>query len=158
MICWRWWSSCGRGYNFGKFSYTNLRINFLYSLHGGWRKPVQYIAEVNINTMTADGTKRVIVIRDIPSSFVEEAILILKDDPEAYGHKKMQDGPESNASPGESILDEARKIIENYEKNCSRKARLKYAGARGLKEYLNPLNLILAAGFAAAVFFLFSMY
>lgn len=110
------------------------------------------------NNMTADGTKRVIVIRDIPSSFVEEAILILKDDSEFYDREEVQDGLKGAASPGESILDEARRIIENYEKDCARKARLKYTGIYGLKGYLNPVNFALAAGIIAAILFLIKLH
>lgn len=110
------------------------------------------------NNMTADGTKRVIVIKDIPSSFVEEAILILKDDPKVYDYERGQNSLKEAASPNKSILDEARKIIENYEKGCRRRARLKYAGIYGLRGYLNPVNFALAAGIIAAIFFLLKLH
>ena len=40
--------------------------------------------------MVCDDTKRVVVIRNIPSNFIEEAILVLKSKPEGSGGKNVK--------------------------------------------------------------------
>jgi len=52
-----------------------------------------HLRRISLNTyfrrsaMVCDDTKRVVVIRNIASNFIEEAILILKGNPEENGRK-----------------------------------------------------------------------
>lgn len=64
--------------------------------------------------------KRIVVIKDIPSNFIEEAILILKSEPDT-GEALNKDA--TNAKPGkkkdnEFLIKEAEMIINNYVKEC----------------------------------------
>jgi hypothetical protein len=64
--------------------------------------------------------KRIVVIKDIPSNFIEEAILILKSEPDT-GDGVNKDC--SSAKPGkkkdnEFLIKEAEMLINNYVKEC----------------------------------------
>jgi len=70
--------------------------------------------------MPVENTKKVVIIKDIKSRYVEEAILILR--------KNIQDIPEQeqpNAGNIDSdfLVKEAQRIIDEYIVNCKRNAR-----------------------------------
>ncbi|HHW48204.1 MAG TPA: hypothetical protein GXX14_06260 [Clostridiaceae bacterium] len=71
--------------------------------------------------MVSGRTKRVVVIKDIQSNIIEEAILILKNDIDIEKIEKQAKHKEvpSNAKMGNDyLLNEARLIINNYIKEC----------------------------------------
>jgi hypothetical protein len=69
--------------------------------------------------MVAGGTKRIIVIRDIDSDIIEEAILVLKNERESSPRKDSGRG-KSTMEPvnNDYLLKEARFVIDNYAKVC----------------------------------------
>ncbi|HHV30226.1 hypothetical protein [Acetivibrio mesophilus] len=82
--------------------------------------------------MVCDDTKRVVVIRNITSNFIEEAILILKRNPdEGGGRKSKKVLPKDREKMNEHLLKEAEEIINNYIKrygsqdDCGTELRLK---------------------------------
>ncbi|HOM03365.1 MAG TPA: hypothetical protein PLH43_11140 [Acetivibrio sp.] len=64
--------------------------------------------------MVCDDTKRVVVIRNIASNFIEEAILILKGNPEENGRKFKKILSKDREKMNEHLLKEAEEIINNY--------------------------------------------
>jgi len=79
--------------------------------------------------MVSGKTKRIVVIRDIPSNIIEEAILILKNDIDIEKIEKQFKNKEapSNAKAGNDyLLNEARLIINNYIKECKSQVGEKY--------------------------------
>lgn len=72
--------------------------------------------------MVSGNTKRIVVIRDIHSNLIEEAILILKTDPEAkstQGSVKKQG--KAKKPHNDVLVKEAEMIITNYIKECKAK-------------------------------------
>ena len=75
--------------------------------------------------MVSGKTKRIVVIKDIQSNIIEEAILILKNDIDVEKNEKQVKHKEasSNAESGNDyLLNEARLIIDNYIKECKSQA------------------------------------
>ncbi|AEV69940.1 hypothetical protein [Acetivibrio clariflavus] len=65
--------------------------------------------------MVCDNTKRVVVIRNIPSNFIEEAILVLKNKPERGVGKNIKKVFSKNDNKiSDHILKEAEEVINNY--------------------------------------------
>ncbi|GAE87340.1 hypothetical protein [Acetivibrio straminisolvens] len=64
--------------------------------------------------MVCDDTKRVVVIRNITSNLIEEAILILKGNPEESGRKIKKILSKDREKMNERLLKEAEEIINNY--------------------------------------------
>jgi len=66
--------------------------------------------------MVSGCTKRVVVIRNIPSNFIEEAILILKSEPDdKEKDPNAKDTPQAEKKLKEDhLLKEAELIINNY--------------------------------------------
>lgn len=65
--------------------------------------------------MVTGGTKRIVVIRDIPSNLIEEAILILRNEND---NREMQQPSKTNAlkniAGNDFLVKEAELIINNY--------------------------------------------
>lgn len=60
-------------------------------------------------------TKRIVVIRNLPSNIIEEAILILKSDPVPKDHSDMKkNGSEKAGSDSSFLLKEAYMVINDY--------------------------------------------
>jgi len=83
--------------------------------------------------MVCDDTKRVVVIRNIASNFIEEAILILKGNPEENGRKIKKILARDRQKMNEHLLKEAEEIINNYIKRCG--AQVDYGTEIRLKPY-----------------------
>lgn len=64
--------------------------------------------------MVTGGNKRIVVIKDIPSNFIEEAILILKSEPESSGRVESKPAAGRAKVDEEFLLKEAEMIISNY--------------------------------------------
>jgi len=65
--------------------------------------------------MVSGKTKRIVVIKDIPSNIIEEAILILKNEPKFIREVDDRDSGGKNKKPdNDFIFKEAEMIINNY--------------------------------------------
>lgn len=102
-------------------------------------------------------TKRIVVLKDIKSNIIEEAILILKSDSgvEAYSGKKTH--PKSSMKKdSDYIIKEARMIIENFMKENELKISTKKGRgkrARFLKSRLMT-DIIINAALVASILLL----
>lgn len=85
--------------------------------------------------MAIENTKRVVIIKDIKSHYVEEAILILR--------KNIKDVPEfgivnpSEKMESDSLVKEAQRIIDEYIINCKKSAKIR-RNAMLNKKYKKP--------------------
>ncbi|HHW30921.1 MAG TPA: hypothetical protein GXX20_04490 [Clostridiaceae bacterium] len=69
--------------------------------------------------MVSSGTKRVVVIKEIPSNIIEEAIFILKNDTMTIPDKsKGRTDSNINKIREDFLFKEAELIINNYIKEC----------------------------------------
>lgn len=68
-------------------------------------------------------TKRILVIKDIPSNFIEEAILILKSEAGPGKDKAQESIVNKNAKKVDNdfLIKEAEMIINNYIKECKKR-------------------------------------
>lgn len=64
--------------------------------------------------MVAGDTKRIIVIKNISSNLIEEAILILKNEPVTKESNQLQNPTKHKAVRNDFILKEAESIINQY--------------------------------------------
>ncbi|MDQ2086510.1 hypothetical protein RBH29_08740 [Herbivorax sp. ANBcel31] len=64
--------------------------------------------------MVYDETKKIIIVKNLPSNFIEEAILVLKDKPKR-GEKNIKTiSAKSPYKKNQHIIKEAEDIIKNY--------------------------------------------
>jgi len=105
--------------------------------------------------MVSGKTKRIVVIKDIQSNIIEEAILILKNDIDGGKSEKQVKHKEalSNAGSGNDyLLNEARLIIDNYIKECKSQAEARNGFNKrngifnGTFSFSALLNIIMAGG------------
>lgn len=108
--------------------------------------------------MVCDNTKRVVVIRNITSNFIEEAILVLKSKPDENGGRKVKKVfPKDRERMNEHILKEAEEIINNYIKrygsqgDCGTELRLKPYRMK-VRLSNTVINLALLASIALLIF------
>ncbi|TYQ14588.1 UNVERIFIED_CONTAM: hypothetical protein Cloal_0936 [Acetivibrio alkalicellulosi] len=109
--------------------------------------------------MVCDETKRIVIIKNIPSNVVEEAILVLKDRP-AKGEKNVTTiFPKSSDKRNEYIVKEAEDIIKKYVKGKSNLKDLSlelklrpYTSKFGI--FANTLASIILLGSIAALIFM----
>lgn len=82
------------------------------------------------NSMVYDETKKIIIVKNIPSNLIEEAILVLKDKPKK-GEKNIETiYAESQYKKNQHIVKEAEEVIKNY-----------VYGRRNLNDLAVELNL-----------------
>lgn len=80
--------------------------------------------------MVYDETKKIIIVKNIPSNLIEEAILVLKDKPKK-GEKNIETiYAESQYKKNQHIVKEAEEVIKNY-----------VYGRRNLNDLAVELNL-----------------
>jgi hypothetical protein len=96
--------------------------------------------------MVAGDTKRVIVIKNISSNLIEEAILILKNEPgtpEYNGEDKRSKGVPN--SRNDFILKEAESIINEYikENKLAIKRNRRNQGGLGIRNLKIPVNMLI---------------
>ena len=85
--------------------------------------------------MVCDNTKRVVVIRNIPSNFIEEAILVLKSKPEGNAGKDIKKVFSKNDKKiSDHVLIEAEEVINNYIKKNGAQREL------GIELHLRPCH------------------
>lgn len=115
--------------------------------------------------MVAGDTKRVIVIKNISSNLIEEAILILKNEPgilEYNGNDKRSKSVLNSRS--DFILKEAENIINEYIRNnklAIKRNRRNQSGlrTRNLKIPVNVLiNIFLVASIAVLIFVISKLF
>lgn len=102
--------------------------------------------------MVCEGTKRIVIIKDIPSNFIEEAIFILKSEngeKEAQGEKNSQQEKKSK----DFLLKEAELIIENYIKDNKMQAEARRSRdmKRGFLKRLFSREILLNVALAAGI-------
>ncbi|MFZ5989676.1 MAG: hypothetical protein ACOYWZ_21485 [Bacillota bacterium] len=108
--------------------------------------------------MVCDDTKRVVVIRNIPSNVVEEVILVLKNRPDGAGKSLKNILSKDAKKTNEHILKEAEEIINNYIK--SKKAQSEQGIHLNLRPYRPKaklftnmaINLALVGSIALLIF------
>ncbi len=88
-------------------------------------------------------TKKIVILKDIPSNLIEEAILILKNDFDVKNSSDMgklslaKELSSSGKKGGDDyLLNEAQLIIDNYIKECKQQAELR----RGAERNRNKLK------------------
>jgi hypothetical protein len=102
--------------------------------------------------------KRIVVIRDIPSNFIEEAILILKSETDTEESSPKDNSVKAGKKKdNEFLVKEAEVIINNYIKEC--KSRGIYTGEpvkkqRALKNRRFSINLAINIALACSIAFL----
>lgn len=64
--------------------------------------------------MLSEGTKRIVVIRELNSNMIEEAILVLKNGPAEAWEKSRSGAHTQKKSPPDFLLKEAEMIIHHY--------------------------------------------
>jgi hypothetical protein len=113
---------------------------------------ISWFAEDN---MVAGDSKRIVVIKNISSNLIEEAILILKpgqDAPEVSGGKPAQNGPNKR---NDLLLKEAEFIINQYIREHGLiKSRNKHLPPRKIFSFNISVNAVINFFLAVAVVFL----
>ncbi len=108
--------------------------------------------------MVADDTKRVIVIKNISSNIIEEAILILKNRPDTAAGDQSQNPARLKSSKGnEFILKEAEDIINQYIKENGLTVRRRnnhFSYARRILRIRPSTNIIINIFLISAILFL----
>lgn len=113
--------------------------------------------------MVSGNAKRVVVIRDIPSNIIEEAILVLKGDAAVKDVKAAQAAP-SRKKGHDYLLKEAEMIINNYiQESRLTAAKPKAAGSKELwfrnKLLMNTvINTALIGSIGILIFFISRMF
>ncbi|WHH57620.1 hypothetical protein [Petroclostridium sp. X23] len=69
--------------------------------------------------MLHENARQVVVIKDINSNIIEEAILVLKSNADVTRHKKRLPGVGNDPRNSDNIIKEAQNIIDNYIKQYS---------------------------------------
>lgn len=101
--------------------------------------------------------KRIVVIKDIPSNFIEEAILILKSDPVAKG-ENGKGASRRKKIDGDFLLKEAELIVNSYIKDSKvdvmpkNTARLKFDMYKNKNKINTIINLGLIGSIALLIF------
>ncbi|MCR4436447.1 MAG: hypothetical protein QHH06_11780 [Clostridiales bacterium] len=106
--------------------------------------------------MVSGSTKRVVVIRDIPSNIVEEAILILKNDSIDSGKqgKSVKEAVHKSKKLNHDLLiKEAEMIVNNYIKECKAKglSSIEPITKRGLLKSKLSVNIIINVALAGSI-------
>ena len=82
--------------------------------------------------------KNIIVIKDLPSNIIDEAIVILKDN---KAKKINNSNRDNNEHINNNIVDEAQKIISEYVDRIEKNKREKFYEKNKMKKY-NKLKII----------------
>ncbi|MCX8131226.1 MAG: hypothetical protein N3I35_14150 [Clostridia bacterium] len=114
--------------------------------------------------MFSGSSKRVVVIKDIHSNLIEEAILILKSDPESGNSRRKHDAHRNVKKNNDFLLKEAELIINNY----IRDNKLDMINGRDMKKKLPPqknkrttgmmINAVLVGSIALLLFLVSRMF
>lgn len=107
--------------------------------------------------MVAGDTKKIVVIKNISSNLIEEAILILKNDPGSKGSGEDGKSSQGRSDTGNDyILKEAESIINQYIKENGLAVSSRKRRHTGLKlfRFVIPVNVLINCLLMAAVAFL----
>ncbi|MDP4182803.1 MAG: hypothetical protein Q8942_17165 [Bacillota bacterium] len=116
--------------------------------------------------MALSNTRRIVIIKDIHSNLIEEAILILKSDTTIVS--KVKETPsliKGNKKDNDYLLNEAQSVIDNYVKE--NKFKVASGIDLNLKEVKIPrtrlitnmtINLVLAGGIALLIFLVLKVF
>lgn len=100
--------------------------------------------------------RRIVVLRDIHSNLIEEAILVLKTEPEnESGSSKKTEGPNA-ARDKDFILKEAQSIINNYVEQLQQQESLDSASKKEEKSFKSQFitNLIINSALTGSILLL----
>lgn len=84
--------------------------------------------------MVIDNTRRIIVIKDVDSEYVQEAILVLRESKKQAG--ALGGDKQESRLDHDYLVKEAQRIIDDYIKDCKSRAGLrrnKYLKETGIK-------------------------
>lgn len=109
--------------------------------------------------MVSGKTKRIVVIKDIRSNIIEEAILILKNDidtSKVHLIENEKHTPTNNKYESDYLMNEARLIINNYIKECKTQAEARNGFHKENKHIKGKLSLwfIINLGLTGVTLFL----
>jgi hypothetical protein len=107
--------------------------------------------------MVAGDTKKIIVIKNISSNLIEEAILILKNDPGSKTDEQNEKSTQCGSNAGNDyILKEAESIINQYIRENGLAVTTRKHRRSGLKlfRFGIPVNALINCLLMAAVLFL----
>ena len=113
--------------------------------------------------MVCDDTKRVVIIRNISSNIVEEAILVLKDKKTSKNKNIMISSANSSRKANNYLLREAEDIINNYIKERNLKGglvhELNLKPFNPNKKFINTvINIALGASIALLLFIISKVF
>lgn len=106
-------------------------------------------------------TKRIVIIKDIHSNIIEEAIIILKNDIDTSKFHLTDKGKQSQTSTNSKfesdyLMNEARLIINNYIKECKTQAEERNGFNKKNKDIKRKISsgLIINLGLTSIILFL----
>jgi hypothetical protein len=106
--------------------------------------------------MVAGDTKRIVVIKNISSNLIEEAILILKNDPGSKAVEQNEKSAQCSSNAGNDyILKEAESIINQYIRENGLTVTSRKHRRTGLKlfRFSIPINVLINCLLMIAVLF-----
>lgn len=106
--------------------------------------------------MVAGNTKKVIVIKNISSNLIEEAILILKNEPGAHDRNQVEKKVQRSNVKTDYILREAESIINQYikENGLERLQNRRSVNNKKMLSFNIPVNVLINLSLMAAIAFL----
>ncbi len=105
--------------------------------------------------MNIDNTKNIVVLKDLPSNMVEEAIVILKPNIklEKVEEKKKENvkvGAKGIRNPKEYIISEAEEIVSQYISNLEKPKQLEITNKKLIAKYNRVKTLTVLFGLVGA--------
>lgn len=99
--------------------------------------------------MNSKVMKNIVVLKDLPSNIIDEAIVILKDNSkikslEAIEKKELIESKNKLSSNNEYILKEAEMVISNYISDVKEEKELKSVNVKALEKKCKRLKRLLA--------------
>lgn len=109
--------------------------------------------------MQAEKMKNMIVLKNLPSNIVEEAIIVLKNNKKTKALSKMEKQGEikqEREKPEEHIIKEAEMLINNYTSKYEDEKKIKSYSARQIEHKYKRLKIIsIALGIMTALLIIF---
>ncbi|MBQ6992240.1 MAG: hypothetical protein IJN50_04965 [Clostridia bacterium] len=102
--------------------------------------------------MNSKVMKNIVVLKDLPSNIIDEAIVILKDNSkikslEAIENKELVESKHKTSNNKEYILKEAEMVISNYISDVKEEKQLKSVSIKALEKQCKRLKrLLVVAG------------
>ena len=99
--------------------------------------------------MNSKVMKNIVVLKDLPSNIIDEAIVILKDNSkvkslESIEKKELVESKNQTSNNKEYILKEAEMVISNYISDVKEEKQLKSVNVKALERQCKRLKRLLA--------------